>query len=436
MDNPVIKAALERAQNLSATDNARISTNQTIRVAQTETYATWREDNQWVDEGRINYTFNTRGQIETATEIELPANVNSTQYTYVYNSQGIPTELISKEWVNSAWVNAGRLTIEFEDNLLKSFGMYVWSNNIWVLMLGERSTFTKLNGRVTETVAEVYSAIPGAETNGWELSERIAYSYTGSDNRPTGIITYSRQGTNWVEQEKETAITYVGSTYERSSYFLEEYDRVNSVWNKYKYEYQYSQDAAAQTRTIVETEYNVEGTTTTPNLRTTTTDLTSGEPYVSNTTVRTLIETYEGQTNSWVRDTEAKATVTRDSSGDITQIIFQEYSDSEEAFVNTERFVYSNFTTITVTSAVNDMLAKATEVYPNPVQNSLRISLDAAKVRNANLNIYSLTGQKVFEQHSLNATTIIDVSKLPAGVYMVRITDDNNANVTRRIVKQ
>ncbi|WP_299826208.1 T9SS type A sorting domain-containing protein [uncultured Pontibacter sp.] len=436
LDNPVFKAALERVQKRASSENARSAAAQTIRVPQTETYATWGENNQWEDQGRASFTYNNRGQLETVTEVELPSNTNSAQYTYVYNSQGINTELIVKEWENNAWVNSSRMTIELEGELLKNYGLYSWSGTAWNLMLGIRNTNNVTNGRVTETITESFSAIPGSQTNGWELSERTTYGYTGTDNRPTSLTTYDREGAEWVEVERETEIAYVGNSGNRSSYFLEVFDAMNNVWNKYKYEFQYSQNTANQTQTMVETAYDVEGTTTTPTLRTTSTILTSAEPYISDPTVGLLEEVYDEGTNTWVRSTEERSTLTRDNNGAITQIIVQDYNAGTNAFVNAERYTYTDFTTITITSAADDVLAKATEVYPNPVQNSLRVTVDATKVRNGTLNIYSITGQKVHEQHKLNPITTVDVSTLPAGIYMVRITDDNNANVTRRIIKQ
>lgn len=421
---------------LTATEKAQMAFAEAVRVAQTEVYSTWGEDNQWEEETRTNITYNNRGLKETVTVISLPDNVNQAQYTNTYNAQGEPTETVLKQWQNNTWVNAMKMTMSMDGEMLNSFSIYNWVNNAWVLSMGIRSTHTRTNGQVTETITESYALLPPPAVSAWTLDEKVTYTYNGSDSRPATITTYERQGENWVLTEKETDIVYSGNSFERSSYFLEELDATTSTWNKYKYEYQYSQDAAAQTRTVVETEYNVEGSNLIPSLRYTTKDITSGETYLTTTSFGTLEEAYDTSTNSWVRNNEEKAIITRDNNGSITEIVVQEFSPATDAFVNSERYVYTNFTTLTVTSAANDVLAQATEVYPNPVQNTLRISLDATKVRNATLNIYSITGQKVYEQNRLAATTSVDISKLPAGVYMVKVTDENNANVTRRIVKQ
>ncbi|MFD2513841.1 T9SS type A sorting domain-containing protein [Pontibacter locisalis] len=437
LQNPFFKAVLERNKKLLATESSRFATSQTIRVAQTETYSLWGENDQWDDKTRTSYTYNTNGLVETATVVELPANVNQAQYIYSYNNQGVATDLVLKQWNNNAWVNSMKITFAFEGEQLSSFGIYNWENGAWLLMQGTRSTHTRSGDRITETVSEFYSIVPPSVTQGWVLDEKITYGYANSsDNRPTNITTYARIGSNWVAQEKETDIAYVGSTYTRSSYFYEELDASTNVWNKYKIEYQHITDAANSTRTTIETNYNVEGTTLLPSLRFTTTELTSGEKYVLEPIVRSLQEVYDADANEWVTDSEEKATISRDSNGDITQIVYQELSPAENAWVNTERFVYTNFAPITITGASDEILALATEVYPNPVQKALTISVDATKVRNSSLYIYSSTGKKVYEQNNLKAATTVDVSNLPSGIYLVKLSDDRNSSITRRIVKQ
>ena len=70
-------------------------------------------------------------------------------------------------------------------------------------------------------------------------------------------------------------------------------------------------------------------------------------------------------------------------------------------------------------------------IYPNPTSDELNISLKNATV--AQVAIYSLTGSKVME---IEAVSNLDISKLAAGVYLVRIQDSNRAVFFKRIVKQ
>lgn len=426
-----LEAAVKQNEQIRKAETTRYTASQTKRVAQTETYGIWNDNNQWEDVTKTLYTYNNSGQMETTTDVELPANLNQAKYEYIYNSDGLITAVIFYGWENNAWAKSMKFVLGADNNL----EIYYWTNGAWLLKQGIRTTHTTSNGRITESVTEYYSIIPPA-TQGWEQSDKITYGYTGSDSRPSSSITYEKQGATWVEMERRTDIQYVGSTTEVSSYFLEEFTPELGSWDKYKIEYQYSQDAAQQTRTTKETTSTVEGSTVTPYLRETTTELTSNEIYVSEPIVGSLLETYDEGTSSWMRSTETKANVTRNSTGEITQIVLQEYSDVANGFVNKDRFVYTDFATITVASAQDDVLALATDVYPNPVQDKLNVLVDASKVRNASLTVYNLTGQKVLELHNLHTFTTVDMGKLPRGVYMVRLTDTNSASVARRVVKQ
>ncbi|WP_158848586.1 DNRLRE domain-containing protein [Algibacter sp. L1A34] len=75
-------------------------------------------------------------------------------------------------------------------------------------------------------------------------------------------------------------------------------------------------------------------------------------------------------------------------------------------------------------------------MYPNPVSNTLNLSLGSA---NLNLNetsikVFALSGQKVMETKVDSKNIKLDVSKLNSGIYMLMISDTSK-NITRKIVK-
>ncbi len=74
------------------------------------------------------------------------------------------------------------------------------------------------------------------------------------------------------------------------------------------------------------------------------------------------------------------------------------------------------------------------EISPNPAKNNLNIRLDNT-MRNANVSIYDVLGKKVYSRSLSSVNTSIDVSKWNAGVYLVRISTDNQT-LTKRFVKQ
>lgn len=86
-----------------------------------------------------------------------------------------------------------------------------------------------------------------------------------------------------------------------------------------------------------------------------------------------------------------------------------------------------------VTAGVEDNLAAAFSIYPNPSEGVVSISREAAFT--GNVSLYSITGAKVFEttmEASAN-TTEIDLSGLASGMYLVKI-ESGNATATKKLV--
>jgi len=70
--------------------------------------------------------------------------------------------------------------------------------------------------------------------------------------------------------------------------------------------------------------------------------------------------------------------------------------------------------------------------YPNPVTNGfLNLILDSKSQRN--VDIYDFVGKKVFENSSISNK--IDVSMLKAGIYLVKVTVDNQSAYSKLIIK-
>ena len=90
------------------------------------------------------------------------------------------------------------------------------------------------------------------------------------------------------------------------------------------------------------------------------------------------------------------------------------------------------------TIEVNTLSAKAV-VYPNPVQHEMHIAVTLPQTTSVQATVINLLGQTVMVQPMpANAgmlTKTIDVSKLPAGIYFVKITGAG-INETLRFTKQ
>lgn len=71
----------------------------------------------------------------------------------------------------------------------------------------------------------------------------------------------------------------------------------------------------------------------------------------------------------------------------------------------------------------------AVKMYPNPVQDILNVDL---QTNLKSVEVYNIQGQKILESDQNQ----INLSSLVSGIYMVRIQDENNAVVTKKIIKK
>ena len=78
-------------------------------------------------------------------------------------------------------------------------------------------------------------------------------------------------------------------------------------------------------------------------------------------------------------------------------------------------------------------------LYPNPMENLLNLQIDLTQDEIVNLELYSLTGQVVYDlQLNLMAgqqTIDLDLSDIPAGSYVLQLSNKNGERQTQQVVK-
>ncbi len=74
-------------------------------------------------------------------------------------------------------------------------------------------------------------------------------------------------------------------------------------------------------------------------------------------------------------------------------------------------------------------------IFPNPAANELRI--ENADLRIKVIEFYNTIGKKVFQFQNpgLKSQISVDISKLPSGIYFIRMTDADNKSVTGKFVR-
>ncbi len=78
--------------------------------------------------------------------------------------------------------------------------------------------------------------------------------------------------------------------------------------------------------------------------------------------------------------------------------------------------------------AINNILDNEINLYPNPAQKYITVT----GAKNAVVNIYGITGKLVLNKNIDSDNKLIDISNLPCGVYVAKITK-NNISTERKI---
>jgi hypothetical protein len=85
--------------------------------------------------------------------------------------------------------------------------------------------------------------------------------------------------------------------------------------------------------------------------------------------------------------------------------------------------------------AVTPDISNEVSIYPNPSTGVYNIKVGSVSGNGAEINVLTLTGQRVFSTNSANTVTKIDLSNLAAGMYMVQIKTEEGVAV-KKITKE
>jgi hypothetical protein len=91
-----------------------------------------------------------------------------------------------------------------------------------------------------------------------------------------------------------------------------------------------------------------------------------------------------------------------------------------------------NFTAGECEVGVNELL-KQIEIFPNPTASFININVDLDGRKE--LQVLNISGQIAMKDSFFAKKKTIDLSNLPAGIYLVKITS-KDGNITQRIIKE
>ena len=73
---------------------------------------------------------------------------------------------------------------------------------------------------------------------------------------------------------------------------------------------------------------------------------------------------------------------------------------------------------------IKNPTTKSLDIYPNPSNGLFNIDLPIEKIENSTLEVYSLSGSKVFSKTITESTNQIDLQQLNSGTYLIKLTKD------------
>jgi len=98
----------------------------------------------------------------------------------------------------------------------------------------------------------------------------------------------------------------------------------------------------------------------------------------------------------------------------------------------------SNSTNASGIAENNIAVSNATEMYPNPAQQSVNIKFEASKDDNYNINIFDMMGRRVYASNNYFAEgsheVNVDLKDLPNGIYYVVAGNSDNRTSNKLII--
>lgn len=112
------------------------------------------------------------------------------------------------------------------------------------------------------------------------------------------------------------------------------------------------------------------------------------------------------------------------------KIVFRHYDSKDQSLI-----IFDNIKVVSKKLLTHDLTAQnSVKIYPNPVQNSFNLELNAS-INKANLNIeiYDLSGKKLmtFGPETKN----YKINHLPKGIYLLKL-NDGRIEITHKLIKQ
>ncbi|MDI3480225.1 MAG: hypothetical protein PWQ14_1371 [Rikenellaceae bacterium] len=318
---------------------------------------------------------NVTYEIDSYWDISTNSWIFDSKYEYTYDANNNLTSKIESHWDTSttSWVFSSKYEYTYDDNNNLSYEIFsYWNTSTNSWINISKYEYTYDDNN--NVISEIYSEWD-TSTNSWIFDSKDEYTYDANNNLTSEIFSYWDTSTNsWI----------------------------------FDFKYEYTYDA-------------------------------------NNNIIYEITSYWDTSTNSWIFDSKYEftydLTVSIDnvlvpnnfdieSNNPILSYFYYYYDGSDFVLDMKYIFYYSDITGINeVTDNYN------VSIYPNPATDYLIINTTINE--NLKIEIYTIKGQSVISTECTNNASQmrIDISQLPAGMYFIRIANNQN-NITKKFVKE
>ncbi len=333
------------------------------------------DNGNWVNSERNSYSYNTSGKkVSEVKEIWNGTDwENNTKTIYVYSDQGDMTYMISEVWMNDVWVNNKQLVYTYDSNHNQTSGVtQTWSSGEWLNVSKDSSTYTTTNNKTMYLYQTWNDSV-------WNNYFKYDYQYNDLDYLETSILMMWND-TTWTNSEK--------INYSYGSYGVIETELkkawANNTWNDY-----------------------------------------SMKQYVYDEYGNALESNYYFWEGIWTQNQD-----------DVIQVAYNYNTKFENYFGYNVHGAYSS---MIVNVKENNRLNNKITLAPNPANDKVTVNVKTDNTDTIFVNLVDVNGKVISTISGNNKNNqsgfVFKTGDLPAGVYFIVISNQNN-KLTKKLIIQ
>nr|WP_262905419.1 T9SS type A sorting domain-containing protein [Hymenobacter nitidus] len=361
--------------------------------------------------------------VQQAVTVDSATLVPTIRTTYTYNAANLTTSLLDESWVAGAWRNTTQFLYAYDSQgRTTEYIGQGWVTNAWVTNFGYQIRYVyDAQNRVTEQTQSDWSTT----TRTFQPTSRYQYSYAGTTSNYSSYV-YQRWTNNaWVNSTQQNAFVYDAQG--RATYYETQTWTNATTWQLAS---RTTSSFPAGGGSVRLTEQLVGG------IWQNSTRFTEF-PTPNGIGTGFSNETWTG--SAWQLDSGNRFTDVFNATNDLIRRFRQNVNTTTRAWVNANKFYYSNFQSFVLATNAPALQAQ-TQLFPNPTTGTATLQLGGLRPqRPVQIAVFNTLGQLVQAQavpaQAGTVSQVLDVRKLPAGVYSVRL-HAAEGTVVKRLIKQ